>query len=514
MKQPHDSPPPTSSLRRILVRHGKLVAILAVLGGAVALALSLAQEPVYEARSSLSVRDINADLSLVGISAAASLTPAQLAAANAQAVTRVDTLERVRRRLNTRLTAADLLRAVTVTVNTKSNLIEIQARSDRAAFAAQLANTMARTAVSNANAQVRTRFRRSADELRGRLRTLGSGRANETTRIILSEQASRLQTLSVVAEPATLADIARPPTSPVSPKPVFNTALGSVFGFMLGLGAAFALLASDRRIQAPTDIADETDLPLLALVRDEVLGSLPFNIETPTVEQHRALAGFGIVRRKVQLTDLAKAPTTIAVVSGAAEEGKSTVAASLAAAFASVGSRTLLLECDLRRPTLMSRYDLPAVPGLSEFLEGNAQPEEILRVLPAPTGRDNGSSVSLICIPAGLPKSGPDDLLASSQFKEFLAEVSAVYDTVIVDTPPLLQVSDTLEILPLVDTLVLCVRIGSTTRAQLAETLRTLEPLSVDAAGIVVTGVSERDEIHLGYAYGYAYDDPRRAVPT
>ena len=142
-----------------------------------------------------------------------------------------------------------------------------------------------------------------------------------------------------------------------------------------------------------------------------------------------------------------------------AEEGKSTVAACLAVANAEAGRRTLLVECDLRRPVLAKRFAINATPGLTDYLTGNAEPSEILQPVAGYSGRTNvngngngnardASATNLVCITSGTNVPQPAKLLASDRFRTFLEEVSKVYDSVILDTAPLLPVADTLSIIP------------------------------------------------------------------
>lgn len=494
-----------SSLRDVLARRRYLIVALAVAGAGAAFGFSRAQEPVYEASSSISMRDTNVDLSLVGLPPVASQTADQLASTSAQTVASIDTLNEVRRRLRTTASTADLAGSVSATVDAESNLIDITASAPDAAFAASLASELARVAVRRTNEAVRSRYGRAARELRARRDALGTGSTNEIRRVTLTEQVSRLDSLSVVAEPAQLVELAGVPSGAASPKPVFNSVLGLALGLMIGVGAAFLLQGRDLRLHSQRDIAEASGLPILGTVRDEVLGGLPFTSAMPTDAEHKAVAGFGILRRQVELTGVTSAPRVIAVTSAVPEEGKTTVSASLASAFASVGRTTLLLECDLRRPTLAARYDFARTPGLGDFLEGRADVEQVIRELPMPRAGVDGTLPTLNCVPAGDVRSGADEVLASDRFRQFVVYARAHYDVVIIDTPPLLPVADTLEVLPTVDAYILCARLSRTTRRQVEQALSAISALSKGPAGLVVTGATHHDERELGYAYGYDY---------
>jgi Mrp family chromosome partitioning ATPase len=214
------------------------------------------------------------------------------------------------------------------------------------------------------------------------------------------------------------------------------------------------------------------------------------------------------------------APRTVVVTSALAEEGKSTTAAALAFAYAASGRRTLLAECDLRMPCLADRLGLRQNGGLTSYLLGKASFSELLyQAQPPRADRSPSASEHEVIVQsangaafaarpdillAGPPPSHPVELLASPAFSRFLTDAKAEYDIVILDTAPLLPVADTLEILPHVEGVILCVRTARTTRDQVVACAGALSTIRAKRAGIVVTGISDRDDARYGY-YGYSY---------
>jgi capsular exopolysaccharide synthesis family protein len=204
--------------------------------------------------------------------------------------------------------------------------------------------------------------------------------------------------------------------------------------------------------------------------------------------------------------DVERAIRLLAVSSALPEEGKSTVAASLALAYHTSGRRTMLLETDLRRPSLTQRLGLPPALGLSDYLSGAAEYSDVLQevLVPHASGGNGQQTDPMACITAGTPRAEPSALLRSSRFLGLLRRLAGDYDVVILDTAPLLSVVDTREMLPYVDGILLCVRSSQTTREQVASLRTTLDRLPRRPTGLVVTGLSARELGAYGY-YPYEY---------
>jgi capsular exopolysaccharide synthesis family protein len=334
--------------------------------------------------------------------------------------------------------------------------------------------------------------------------------------VLYISQLSRLQSLSAVAEPVAVSDEAQIPGSPSSPRPVRNTLAALIFGFLLGIALAYARAAFDRRLRAASDVTAELDFPVVGQIRSQALGHAG-SVVVPGSKRKTLgpLAdadgeSFRILRHNVRYLAADEEMRTILVTSAMAQEGKSTVSGCLAMASAEAGKRTLLVECDLRRPVLAGRFGLNEGPGLSDYLTGNAEPHEIIQVVTHDSGDETGPrepvSEPLVCITAGSPPPRPADLLGSERFRAFLDEVSSVYDTVIVDTAPLLTVADTLEIVPHVSCVLLCVRLQQSTRDQANAAGEALARLPKRPTGLVLTDVQDTGEGYYGY---YAADTSR-----
>ena len=507
--------PKYTTLRDYLrvLREQRLLIVLVVLAftGA-AILLSARQQPQYEASASIAFRAENAEFSEIGAPAPQTETPEQRAAIQAQRVTELEVAERAKEKLDSELAPGLLARLVSAQPEARTHFVVVRAESSDPAFAADLANAFAEAAAEVHTARVREGYEESARVLRRRNRTLRRRQFSQGTRAANIDRINRLQTLAQTAEPATVAVRAEQPPDPFSPKPIRNGVLGLLLGLTIGLVAAFVRDALDRRFKSVREIKEELKLPLVGHVRDDMLGRSVVSSNGKGSMSSDELEAFRILRTNVDFLDVDKPSASVVVTSALPEEGKSTVAGALAAAYASAGRRTLLVECDLRRPTLAARVGLAPAPGLSDYLVGQASPQEILQPLTidaaAPAARPDGTApaATLVCITAGTPSPQPAELLGSARFRAFLEQVSSVYDAVVVDSPPLLSVVDTLELIPNVDRVVICVRASRTTRDQARAAKAALEHFPQRPAGVVVTGVRPGDESDYGYySYAYAY---------
>lgn len=506
---------------RVLRSSRSAIIAVTVLGALVAAGLSLSQDPKYVAVASVTFQEESRSNAIAGLAAVQTQTAAQLAAEGAATMLSNDVLERAKQRLQSRLTIAELRAMLATSVDQSSTLVSVQATAGDRQLAAALANEVARGAVTLEKNEERERYARTADRTEKQYDELYGKRApSGRTDIALASLLDRiatLRTLSQNATPARLAESASVPSSPASPKPIRSTVFGGLVGLMLGIGLAFARDSLDRRLRDHHDIQETLDYPVVGNVRVEALGCAAYvsNGRGPMIDQD--IESFRILRTNIEFLDVDRPITSILVTSPLPEEGKSTVAASLATANAAAGKRTLLVECDLRRPCLSERLSVAPSPGLSDYLAGQATPAEIVQVVQltavgaGPNGRDGDARATadaeagrLAIIAAGSQSIRPAELLGSRRFGAFLEEVSGAYDTVVIDTPPLLSVSDTLEIVPLVDSVLLCIRADQTTRDQARAVKDALAHLPERRTAVVVTGLKPGRESDYGY-YSYAY---------
>ncbi len=497
----------------VLRRRRLLVAVVALVCAAAAFVASALQTPEYQATSSLTVRDVSQDPTLSGNGFGAGQTQLQIASVHAPQVTRNSVVDAVRADVGGSPDLNTLRDRVDIEIDPNSFLVKITAHARHADDAAALANAFAREDAALSTRETRDQYAASARKVESRLKKLrkptrnGTIDRDATQRATLQAQLARLQSLSTVSVPVEVSDRARIPGSPASPKPIRNAIAALIFGVLLGIAIAYARAALDHRLRSSAEVERALDRAVVGHIRSQALGHTGTD-----ADEHRKGLGpltepdeesFRILRHNVRYLAAGEGLRTIVVTSAMAQEGKSTVSACLAMASAAAGSRTLLIECDLRRPVMADRFALAETPGLSDYLTGHAQPHEILQTVEAAPSQETGAddAVPLVCITAGSVPPRPADLLASERFRNFLTEVEAVYDTIIIDSAPLLAVADTLEIIPSVSGIILCVRLHQTTRDQAGAARAALARLPDRPTGIALTDIKDTGEGYYGY-YG------------
>lgn len=503
---------------RVVRKHRTLIIAVTLVCGVVALGLAARQDPTYAAVASVSFSDPYQDLNIVsGEPIPPRQTPPERAAAAAATITSRAQLTAVRNRLGTTLSEDVLQANLSVFVEEVTNFVVVRATWTEPAFAARLANTVARQAVDDTAQRQRARFQVLIGSLRKRLQGLDPDDPADTfTRSTVQERIARLQSLSAFSRPAEVARSAAVPQAPVSPRPVRNTLLGLLLGLALGLLAAFGRDSLDRRLRGSREIQEHLGLPLLGVVSHEAMGGVMVNGNGHLSDQE--LESFRILRTNLDFLDVDRPLRLVVVTSALPEEGKSTVAASLACAQAAAGKTTLLVECDLRRPSLSQRLGLERSPGLAEYLAGTANPQDIIQTidhpfLSSPNGQDESAleGRKLVCITAGAATPRPAEMLGSERFRTFLAQIREAYEIVVLDSCPLLSVVDTLELVPHTDGVLICVRAGHTTRDQARAAKAALDHFPERPTGIVVTDLRPGEDEDYGfYSYSYSYEEPGR----
>ena len=513
---------PYASIRDYLsvVRQQRwLVLVTVLLLGGGAYAYSETADPTYEAETSLACNAPTQGVELIGLPPVRDQTPEERSAVCAERANRRALVEAVKERLNLTDSVEDLESRIEARAEVRTNLVVITVEDGDPRRAARIANGYA-TEFAN---EERDRQRRRYDQLITTTQRIykkslrGDDPFTRFQRQQFQEQLVRLRTTRDFTRPVEVTDQAAVPSSPTSPKVIRNTVFGVVAGLLLGIMLAFLRSALDRRLRGAREIEAEAQLPLLATIRKSALGRVNFGDTSGEGDAEVELEGFRILKTNLEYLNVDHPPKRVVVTSPLPEEGKSTVAASLAVAAGLAGRRVLLIECDLRRPVLAGWLGIDPKPGLGDYLAGRAEPQEVVRAVAlTPSGAQNGGPGEdaepriIAAMVAGEPPPRPAELLQSKRFSDLAATASQAYDMVIFDAPPLLPVTDALDLIEHADAIVLCARANQTTRHQLRAAVDALERLPERPTGIVVTGITHGSEGDYGYySYSQAYPSNR-----
>ena len=299
-------------------------------------------------------------------------------------------------------------------------------------------------------------------------------------------------------------DLASLPIAPSSMSPVRMGEIGLIFGLFGGLALALFLERMDTRMRDSKQIQDLLGVPVIAIVPQtnwKVRDSDPEMNMGPEIlwDARSAFAeSIRVFRTSIQLSSTSRESRVIAVTSCQPSEGKSTLSMNLAAALAQGGKKVVLVDTDMRRPSVYWRLGLSDKKGLSEFLTNLESLTEITQTHKTLTNLD--------LIPSGICPPLPADLLASDQMKQFVQLLREHYDYVIFDTPPALSVTDPLIVASLSDGLVLVIRQGYCTRAMLLRAAEIFRDVDVKVYGFVLNGVDPSLPEYYGYLGYYSYE--------
>jgi capsular exopolysaccharide synthesis family protein len=311
-------------------------------------------------------------------------------------------------------------------------------------------------------------------------------------------------------------DPALPPLSPVRPRTTLDVAIGLLIGIILGAMMAFIQEALDSSLKNPEDAELLTGSPALAAIPAEAQTRtarlLPSsdkrlkggsNGRTGIALLQGSSSGlseaYRALRTSVLLSSAVRAPQSVLITSASAGEGKTNTAINLALALAQCGSSVLLVDCDLRRPCISRLLDIPNQRGMSTYLTGNNKIDEVIQQYkPQP---------NLSVIPSGPVPPNPAELISSEPMMAMLRDLRSRFKHVIIDSPPLLVVTDATILSSLVEGSILVVESGVTPKKLVLRARRALDTANARVLGVVLNKVRfHHDQYYDSYYRGYYHE--------
>ncbi len=319
-------------------------------------------------------------------------------------------------------------------------------------------------------------------------------------------------------------DIARTPGSPAEPNIPRNLGFALVLGLTSGVGLAFLLEGVDNTVRTPEQAQAISGLPSLGMIP---LGSKTLSegnarglsvaaskeaVELITISrpQSQMSESYRALRTSLLLTSVGAPPKIILITSALPQEGKTTTSINTATVLAQKGTRVLLIDADLRRPSIHKTLGMGPRAGLSNVLTGGTTVQQATvrsALLP-----------NLFILPAGTPPPNPAELLASAQMVDLLAELREQYDHIVIDTPPTLSVTDAVVLSTRADAVVLVIRSGQTTKPALRRSRDILAQVNARISGVLLNAVDLNSPDYYYYyeyqgKYGHRYYDEDMTGP-
>uniref|UniRef100_UPI003983A2D5 P-loop NTPase n=1 Tax=Gaiella sp. TaxID=2663207 RepID=UPI003983A2D5 len=417
---------------------------------------------------------------------------------------------------------------VTITPSKGSDVITITTRFGDPRGAARLANAFAEAFIGAGSGKQQKQISQTIAGLQEQLRAIPVRQATEGDRLSIASRIRQLQLAQQTAVgTATQVGRASAPGAAISPKPVRNAIFAFALALIASLGLVFGLERFDRRIKRVEDASEFYALPVLAVVPhadhiNHIVDGLP--ALSPSVKE-----AFHQLRTNLTLASLDQPARKILVTSGVPGEGKSTVVRNLAIVFREWGQRVAVVDADLRNPSLGKLFNVEPGRGLTDVLTGDCTLREAMTAVPVEAlglgtlekihAHSGGSGRSLEgadlekadSTPSGITLIGPGPrpanppaVLSADATRDALNDLLATHDIVLIDSPPLLAVTDAIPLLSDADSVILVSRLAVTTKDSARRTSEIISRVpDCEVAGVVVNDLSA--SVRLGYGYGDSY---------
>lgn len=491
-----------------------LILLFAIISASTAFYFSRRMTPYYQSTTTVLV---NAAPATQATDYSSVMMSKQLTSTYSQMMAKDPALTEVINQLDLDFSTEDLKKMITLSVVHDTQLIQVAVESTDAELSANIANSIASVSAKQIEGIQSQRFSTSKKTLEDQMAdlekqiTIYTELANITSNsdqkdrmenkvtqyreiysnLLLSYEEVRLSEAQSVSSLVQI-EVAKPKYVPVRPKVYRNSLLAAVVGFILITGIIFLREALNDTIKTPNEIVKKFQLPVLGIInhRTSKIDS-PITMSeprSPTSEAYRML------RTNINYASVDKPLHTIMITSPDPGEGKTTVTANLSVVMAQNGLRVFTIDCDLRHPKIHNYFGISNNSGMSNLF---FQPGDVPYIYYQTMKMDNLSVITTGPLPPN-----PAELLSSQKMQSILKNISQASDVVLIDTPPVLAVTDASVLAPILDGVLLVVRPGRTRIRTLRLAIEQLKQVNAKILGVVINDVDLRGK---PYAYQYRY---------
>ena len=495
------------------------IGIITVIVVGSALGFSLRQTPIYVSQTRVLVRP---PATAVGVAAPPINLETERALVDSAAVASL-----VREDMNVPQSVDALLAPLAVSVETNTEILSLKYSDPDPLRAQRLAQGFAVAYIQFRKQQTQAQLRVQSATILGQIdvvqtriaslqrkmdaatdtelqNSLSAQRDSNIARMgILQQQLDTLRSLATAQGDGEIVESATLPSSPSSPSYVRNGVLALVVGLSLGIGMAFLRERLDDRLRGREDLEEQIGAPALATVPKVAGWRRKTRVELVTVSAPRSspAEAYRTLRTNLHFIGRGGDFKVLTVTSATSGEGKTATAANLAVALAQAGKKVIVVSCDLRKPRLHRFFGMENETGVSSILVGDTDANEAIQRPRIP---------SLRVLASGPTPPNPAELLASERFDELLAMLRGSVDFVVVDTAPVLAVTDTLVIAPKTDGVLIVTDAGTTTRSAAAHAREQLEQVGANVVGGILNNLRRSRATYYPYYYYESYPYRRR----
>ena len=514
----------------VLAKWAWLLLLAPIVVASISFAVSKRMEPVYQASTTLLISQTG-DASRADYNAL--LTSERIAKTYAELITKRPVLEKVITDLQLEMTPRQLAGDIDVSLPSSTQLLIVRVRSNDAIQAVAIANSVAATFLERNGRSGHTTYSAYEQVISGQLqkvqgeiqtvqqdlnaalerkKTLPDD-AEEGVALLLDREIRQLQQslddarrtyatllssylqISDQDNSAIQMEIVEPaalPARKIRPRIAFNTGIAAFAGLMLALGLVFLLDYLDESLESLESVEQALGIPALTIVPSitdrEASSDQPMALLRPTSTYAEALRG---LRTSIQFNMLREKQRTLLVTSSFPQEGKSTTLANLGLVMAQAGKRVLLVDADLRQGNLHTVFGVSNRVGLTDLLVHRLLPDESTL---ADTGIPN-----LFLLPHGARPTASSELLGSDHMAALLEHLNRFVDVILVDSPPVLALTDALVLAPQVDGVLMVVQVGRVSRPDAQKAIRHLQSVGANLMGAILTQGKVSSSEYYGY---------------